>query len=726
MKKHLLFGAFALMTFVSSAQHYASVSNTDTFTSSMDTLHFSFDQVPQTAWSQAIVKVYFRGPFDWTSTSFNLYSENNSFIGNNWGDNAWCRPNFDSSNVYVIPNDSLINWSMDNTIEFTAYIPTSSWYCNGCCTFNDVYLSIEYDYCDQFSNEGFANIEIADQAYCRIDGTVNPILTPNGGTLTGAGVSGSSINVASLNGGSYDYTYTYTDSVGCESFEVATLRLRNDIPFADQWACQGDDKVLAGVRENGLYTWHSDSAQTLLIDTANSIVFNNIQGPEMVIAQEVGQRFLFEITGIDTSDFWYEDHNSFTGDDRNGIAVTDHHVFVTGDNNTARMNHDLSPASMVSLQRVDGIFSDAATGRLYALYDGNNVYAEFWNTYSIRYIVELDSNLNIVQGTEVELSEELFYADNTGWVLCAGAGFIIMWNDVYDNWVHIDLYSGAVTALADDSNPNQYYGENWADWGVAMFDGTDFSVMYRKDVWPARWDVKTFSGGAIVSDVPFMQWEDLDDNATITYSTMLERFYVHAEGSGQLYGNGYAGEMVAWFAGTSVTQDLGTVAVGCPTIVEIDVNTIDLGADTVVCNNVGFDLVAGVGFMSYSWNGINNNYNAIRVDSSGTYTVLAIDEYGCEVTDNIVVTMNDCVGINEINTSFVSLFPNPTADNVTINSDLDGNKAIVVYDVTGRVVASQNTTSNIVTVSLGHLNSGVYKVVVTADEGVQAINVIKQ
>lgn len=184
--------------------------------------------------------------------------------------------------------------------------------------------------------------------------------------------------------------------------------------------------------------------------------------------------------------------------------------------------------------------------------------------------------------------------------------------------------------------------------------------------------------------------------------------------------------MVAWFAGTSVTQDLGTVAVGCPTIVEIDVNTIDLGADTVVCNNVGFDLVAGVGFMSYSWNGINNNYNAIRVDSSGTYTVLAIDEYGCEVTDNIVVTMNDCVGINEINTSFVSLFPNPTADNVTINSDLDGNKAIVVYDVTGRVVASQNTTSNIVTVSLGHLNSGVYKVVVTADEGVQAINVIKQ
>lgn len=74
----------------------------------------------------------------------------------------------------------------------------------------------------------------------------------------------------------------------------------------------------------------------------------------------------------------------------------------------------------------------------------------------------------------------------------------------------------------------------------------------------------------------------------------------------------------------------------------------------------------------------------------------------------------------------MSLSPNPTADNVTINSDLDGIKAIVVYDVTGRVVASQNTTSNIVTVSLGHLNSGVYKVVVTADEGVQAINVIKQ
>lgn len=106
--------------------------------------------------------------------------------------------------------------------------------------------------------------------------------------------------------------------------------------------------------------------------------------------------------------------------------------------------------------------------------------------------------------------------------------------------------------------------------------------MYRKSVWPARWDIKTFSTGTIISDTTFIEFDDLDDNSAIAYSAQLDRFYFHAEGNGQLTGNSYAYEMIAWFSGSSMLEDLGTVAVSCPTVVEIDVNTIDLGADTVV------------------------------------------------------------------------------------------------------------------------------------------------
>ncbi|MDP4664487.1 MAG: T9SS type A sorting domain-containing protein [Salibacteraceae bacterium] len=723
-KIYSLIAMLLLLATIGNAQHYSAQSNTDTFALQDDTLHFTFANTPQTAWSTATIKVFFRGPFDWTSYSFDLYSENNGLIGNNWANNGWCKNTFDSSNVYVINNDSLLDWNADNTLDFYATI--SQYWCQGCCNFNDIYLTIEYDYCAQFSTGGFASIELPEDKLCNIDANTTPIVSPAGGMLTGAGVSGLMINVGDLASGSYVYTYTFTDALGCETSNQATLTVRSALGFTDQWACGGDNKIIEGLNANAMYAWYADSALTNLLDTANSFTFPNIDGPKTVIANAVANRNKFYVTSIDTSDFWYEDHNNETGDDRNGIAVTTNHVFVTGDNNTMRVNHDLNPASMVSLTLTDGLFSDPASGKLYSFYDGMDLYTEYWDNYNLKYIVELDSNLTIIPGTEVELTEAMEFTDNYSWFLASGAGFVILWNDVHFNWVHIDLYSGLVTPLADDQNPNFYGGENWADWGIAMFDGTYFSVMYRSSNWPAEWKVKTFDSGTILSDTVFHQFDDLADNATITYSIALERFYVHAEGSGQLWGNGYSGEMVAWFAGTSVIENLGTVAVGCPTVINVYVNTIDLGMDTVLCANEYFDLVAGIGYQSYTWNGVNNNYNAIRVDSTGDYTILAIDEYGCEVKDTISVTLNDCLGVNEIDNASLIVYPNPTTDVVSLTTNMNGYKTAQVYDMTGRVVAVENTNTNTMTISLAALKAGVYKVVVTSEEGVQGVGVVKQ
>jgi hypothetical protein len=114
--------------------------------------------------------------------------------------------------------------------------------------------------------------------------------------------------------------------------------------------------------------------------------------------------------------------------------------------------------------------------------------------------------------------------------------------------------------------------------------------------------------------------------------------------------------------------------------------TIDIGpADTTF--SVAFSLLLdpGAGFTSYLWSDSSTG-QSITVTAAGTYWVTVTNADGCVASDTIVV--NSTVGIVQINTEDVTLFPNPASSRFTLSGLIRsmGIAELTVTDLQGRQV----------------------------------------
>lgn len=153
-----------------------------------------------------------------------------------------------------------------------------------------------------------------------------------------------------------------------------------------------------------------------------------------------------------------------------------------------------------------------------------------------------------------------------------------------------------------------------------------------------------------------------------------------------------------------------------------DYGTITLTFDsTGIIGNNNFGALA----YSYQWSAGNVITKDITVTKAGNYTVKVTDANGCTIDLSVNVLQDnapDCLttGINDIERSHVSIYPNPAKDKAVIK--LFGSTAeetiIKVMDVTGKVIKVQtaNTTvgENNITLDISGLNSGMYYVTLTA------------
>lgn len=162
---------------------------------------------------------------------------------------------------------------------------------------------------------------------------------------------------------------------------------------------------------------------------------------------------------------------------------------------------------------------------------------------------------------------------------------------------------------------------------------------------------------------------------------------------------------------------------GCDsaTILNLTINqrTINLGKDTSVCIGTPFTINAGSSFTSYLWNTGSTN-SSIIVNTTGQYAVFASDNYNCTATDTINVTFIKCgnSGIQDISTDEVKIFPNPSNDKLTINSNQDIAN-INVFDITGKAVHNKEFTNklNQTEIDLSALNNGIYFIAVQSSNG---------
>ncbi|MBL7897368.1 MAG: T9SS type A sorting domain-containing protein [Crocinitomicaceae bacterium] len=588
------------------------------------------------------------------------------------------------------------------------------------CVNNRVKVRLVFGYCSFGTPVEIADLTFSDDFVCAQDGMITLSGTPSGGTFSGPGVTGNMLDPSGYLPGPNYVSYTATDGIGCVTTATEAINiLGTPAPISEQ-ICEGDSPVINTAGDFGFF---SDAAMTNELDYTNSFnVPAVVTSPTYYYyATYLDAPEIYTLDNIAGNNVTIVDHDSETGDDRGGIAFTSTAVYVVGDDNTARYDLDLALAPTILPIR-DGMVTDLGTETIYSLYNITNDEMPDYDMssyFEAEAFIELDADLNPTANIIPFSSTVIVSQNNSQSAIFNGDGYAIIKSGETEEIYKID-FTGQVTVLG--TNQLQlFWGESMFDLGVAGFDGSSYVVYYRD------WNGPNIVKHNLVSDqtTPITNFTDMSDMANFIYNPALNRLYFHYESSGQ-----FGGMFETFgFMDASHTTAPYTPGYGCPAVIEYTFNSVDLGPDTTVCQEDGYVLEPGLGYLSYTWNGDNNNWNVYPVSSSGTYTVEVEDNIGCILTDDVVVTMEWCsLGNDENSVMNLNAYPVPNKGEFTLDMGALYNQIYVtVYDMQGKLVYSvQENSASLIQVNASVLESGVYLMSVMTEAGTEQLQITIQ
>lgn len=142
-----------------------------------------------------------------------------------------------------------------------------------------------------------------------------------------------------------------------------------------------------------------------------------------------------------------------------------------------------------------------------------------------------------------------------------------------------------------------------------------------------------------------------------------------------------------------------------------------------------FSLPFGGPLVSWSWNYGNGAFSieenpVYTYPDTGAYqvTLSITDVNGCADTLTQIVEVFLCASILEADdVDFISIYPNPASELVSVHSERDAIKAVDLFDAAGKLVLSSTHDQRIstsVSILLNGLASGFYHLVVSIDGGI--------
>jgi hypothetical protein len=210
-----------------------------------------------------------------------------------------------------------------------------------------------------------------------------------------------------------------------------------------------------------------------------------------------------------------------------------------------------------------------------------------------------------------------------------------------------------------------------------------------------------------------------------------ESVTLNGQGAVSYQWTGGAANNVAFAPATTATYTVtGTGVNGCENSdqVTVVVNATPVATVSVV-NDV--TLAASPAGMNYTWincasgtdapNGSTANFTAI---ANGSYAVIVTSAEGC--SDQSDCEIIDAVGLDQIANIEMSVNPNPTAGELTINMPTELTAQAQVFDAQGKLVIDATNVSNGSVLNLSNMTTGVYMVRISADASVQTFRVVKQ
>ncbi len=317
-----------------------------------------------------------------------------------------------------------------------------------------------------------------------------------------------------------------------------------------------------------------------------------------------------------------------------------------------------------------------------------------WNDLSSSLVCDFSASpLNVCTNTNVDFTDLTTGGTPTSWT----------WS-----------FPGGTPATSTAQNPTiQYAAPGVYDVTLTVSDGTSQTTLtkpsYVTAVAPAA-QPSAISGLTSVCD-----------SATSAYSVVNDPsvFYVWTIPAGWT-GSSTTNSITVTNDGTSGTIEVqaeNICGLSAPSTLAI---TVLGGPPTASFNqsNVNYDYTftsTSVDATSWSWDfgdgiGSSTLENPVYTyTTNGTFTVTLIVSNGCG-SDTITDVVNiSGIGIEELNGSFVSLYPNPANEyiNVTVDDSQLG-KGFVIRDVTGKILKEGTIKNNVTNIKLDAFARGVY------------------
>lgn len=720
MKQKYLLALFALTVgFSGTAQTYSAWGLSDfghaydTIHNYDDTMYFSFSGIPTGGWGNAKFVVYREGDFGDNGEYLDIWENlTNDFIGSVGSTGTDCSPE-DSVPLTTSITQLYIWENAGNMVIKVRASDDVDMFCDN----NRVKVRLEFGYCTFGTPVQLADLDFSDDFVCAQGGSITLSGTPLGGAFSGPGVTGNTLDPSAYLPGLNYVSYTATDILGCTTTATEGITILGTPTPISELICEGSMPEINTSMDFGFF---SDAAMTNELDYTSSFTVPAVVASPTYYyyAAYLDADEIFTLDAATGANVTIIDHDAQTGDDRGGVAFSTTAVYVVGDDYTARYDLALAgPATQLPTR--DGLVTDLSTGTIYSLYNITNTeMPSDVNYFEVEALIELDSDLNPTANI-ITLSSTVIMGNNMAQNgIFSGYDHFILASGENQEVFSID-FSGQVTSLGVHSL--QLFGsENWADWGVAGFDGSAYVVYYR---W---WNDANIVKHELVGDVltPVTSFSDMTDMASFIYHPGLNRLYFHYEGGGQFGGS----SETFGFMDASHTIAPFTPAYGCPAIIEYTFNSVYLGPDTTVCREDGYILEPGLGYGSYTWNGDNNNWNVFPVSEPGTYTVEVEDGIGCILEDEVVVSMEWCsLGSEELSELGVTLYPAPNNGIFALSFDSNvSGLTLEIIDLQGKVVysESENGTVSAINVDASLLGSGVYVVVLNSDQGTKRVPMV--
>ena len=262
----------------------------------------------------------------------------------------------------------------------------------------------------------------------------------------------------------------------------------------------------------------------------------------------------FEVTSLSTSRANIVEHDSITGDDHGGIALSQSNIFYTGESSTGAFSvSNLSNAFTVGYQ-YNSLVSDLRTKQVYTL--GTQFGIVPYGGDMVTRLVPLDGATGQQIAGDIVLSMPIWIQEGVSQAgIFSGWNRIVLLDGTSMNAYNIDLPSGIVTPLGQLSLYSAWDGEydrcgceSWATWGVAESTATGIKLVYAanpyygfgvnsiKGIMPGgikRYDVTT-ANITTLADFPL----GLSDMCSLTVDPATNRWYFHYEGHSEEFGFG--------------------------------------------------------------------------------------------------------------------------------------------------------------------------------------------